>query len=311
MRTQPTGRSRSTASPTNRPRAVGLPLVTVQQLDYLVAISDAPTWAVAAKRLGVSPSALSQGIAELERRLGLQLFERIGRRRVLAVASSPVLDYARAVIAQTGDLGRWIQQHSTAGSGQLRVGLIDAAALHYFSDTLRQFRVDFPQIDLRLSVAPSGPLLDQVQRNRLDFAVIVRPSVRPPDLFFVPLVEDPMAVYGPGDTEAGPPSTWGPWVAFPQTSHTRTQIEQHLERLGAPYPVVAESNQPEVLCEMVRLGLGWTVLPMIQAESGTHPLKRMSPKELFSRQLISVRRSNALPHPNADELLRRLAPAPS
>ncbi len=286
-------------------------MVTIQQLDYLVAISDSPTWAVAAERLGVSPSALSQGIAELERRLKLPLFERTGRRRVLAPAAAPVLDYARTVIAQTGDLGRWIQQQSSAGTGQLRLGMIDAAALHYFSDALRQFRADFPQIDLRLSVAPSGQLLDQVQRNRLDFAVIVRPFVRPSDLSFVVLLDDPMAVYRPGQLEGGPPTSWGPWVGFPQTSHTRAQIEQHLERLGSPYPVVAESNQPEVLCEMVRLGLGWTVLPVIQAETGPHPLRRATSQNLFSRQLIGIRRSNALPHPNTEELLHRLVPATS
>ena len=47
--------------------ATGLPNLTVQQLDYLVAVVDAPTWADAAARLGVTPSALSQGLAEFER----------------------------------------------------------------------------------------------------------------------------------------------------------------------------------------------------------------------------------------------------
>ena len=45
-----------------------------------------------------------------------------------------------------------------------------------------------------------------------------------------------------------------------------------LRRLGAPLDVVAESHQPEVLREMVRLGTGWTVLPVSQAEYGDRPL---------------------------------------
>jgi len=74
--------------------AGGFPNLTVQQLDYLVTVVDAPTWADAAARLGVTPSALSQGLAELERRVGVPLFERDGRRRVLSAGATPVVDHA-------------------------------------------------------------------------------------------------------------------------------------------------------------------------------------------------------------------------
>ena len=47
-----------------------LPDISIRQLQYLVAVADQPTWAAAAESVGVSPSALSQGLAELDR-LGL------------------------------------------------------------------------------------------------------------------------------------------------------------------------------------------------------------------------------------------------
>ena len=290
----------------------------MQQLDYLVTIADSSTWANAASRLAVSPSALSQGIAELERRVGIKLFERVGRRRVLAPSSGPVLDYARSVIAQSHDLRRWVDNQTSGASGQLRVGMIDAAALHYYSDTLRNFRTQYPAIDLRLTVAPSAPLLRHVQRNELDLAVIVQPAERPTDISFASLVEDPLAIYQPKDAisqldplrskaSASSESDWGPWVGFPASSHTRSQITEHLETRGIRYRVVAESNQPDVLCEMVRLGLGWTVLPIVQAEAGERPLIRAEDNILFQRSLIAAKRTNALPHPMADELLDRLS----
>jgi len=58
--------------------------LTVQQLAYLVAVADHETFSEAASSLGVTTSALSQGLAELERRLGLSLFERQGRRHKTA-----------------------------------------------------------------------------------------------------------------------------------------------------------------------------------------------------------------------------------
>ena len=71
--------------------------IPLRQLEYLVAVADHPTWSSAATSLGVSASALSQGLADLERRLGVQLFERQGRRRVLTDLANPVLQHARTV----------------------------------------------------------------------------------------------------------------------------------------------------------------------------------------------------------------------
>ena len=105
-----------------------LPNLTIQQLQYLVAVADSPTWATAASELGVTPSALSQGLAELERRLDFPLFQRDGRRRVLAPLGSEVLTYARGVLTQTNDLDRWLHDARSGRVSPLRVGMIDAAA---------------------------------------------------------------------------------------------------------------------------------------------------------------------------------------
>ena len=74
--------------------ARALPDISLRQLEYLVAVADAPTWSVAAERVGVSPSALSQGLGELERRIGVSLFEPDGRRRVLR---APLLAFDMAI----------------------------------------------------------------------------------------------------------------------------------------------------------------------------------------------------------------------
>ena len=93
-----------------------LPNISVQQLDYLVAVHEASTWGDAATAVGVTPSALSQGLAELERRLGVALFDRDGRRRVPTEAAATVLDHAHAVLARTHDLPAG---PSAGGPGQL------------------------------------------------------------------------------------------------------------------------------------------------------------------------------------------------
>jgi hypothetical protein len=52
--------------------------------------------------------------------------------------------------------------------------------------------------------------------------------------------------------------------------------------------------------------MGWTVLPVAQAETPPNPLARARPEPLMSRQLVVARRFGAAPHPAAEALVARL-----
>ena len=148
-----------------------------------------------------------------------------------------------------------------------------------------------------LTTAPSEFLLDQLRNGRLDAAVVVEPP-RPVDgIETNPVLTEQLAVYPPPGGRVGDPTTWGPWVAFPASSHTRRLIAARLRSLGAEYRVTAESHQPEVLRQLVALGIGWTVLPVIQAEVEPSPLKPGRNTPTFDRTLVVARRSHATDGP--------------
>ena len=287
------------------PRVAALPDISIRQLEYLVAVADAPTWRVAADRVGVSPSALSQGLAELERRIGVRLFEAHGRRRVLRATSAPVLDHARQVVTATTDLVDWARRLDTASAGRVRLGMIDVAAVTHFPDVLRAFRDERPEVELTLSVAPSRTLLADLARGALDLAVCVEPPTPIAGVDTAPLLTEPLVVYGPPNVEIGPPATWGPWVLFPADSHTRQAVSASLAARGAPLEIAAESHQPDVLREMVLLGLGWTVLPRSQGELG--PVELTIGEQVLERRLVLARRRDAIVDPAVDELANRLS----
>jgi DNA-binding transcriptional LysR family regulator len=279
-----------------------LPNLTVQQLEYLVAVVDEPTWAKAAETIGVTQSALSQGLAELERRIGVTLFERAGRRRLLAAAATPVLDHARSVVAATRDLGEWAGRQRSGVQGEVRLGMIDAAAVHHFPKVLRRYRRQRPDVELRLVVSPSAALLTSLARSDLDLVVCVEPPAPLDGVEWSALLSEDLAVFATPGASARTHREWGPWVTFPTGSHTRLVIATALRSIGAPFDVVAESHQPEVLREMVLLGLGWTVLPTAQA-AGLTPV-RTTP--IASRRLVVARRTSAAPLPAADALVKAL-----
>lgn len=281
-------------------------MITTQQLAYLVAIDRHATWGEAASAIGVSPSALSQGVAELERRLGVSLFERDGRMRVPTRDHAEVLRYAEQTLAATEDLERWLQGRATGESGVVRLGMIDAAATYHFRDVLRSYRDARPDVELRLTVAPSRELLVGLTRSALDIVVCVQPAETPQGIVTTPLVDDPLAVLAPpGSRGHRTPKDWGPWVTFPSGSHTRALIATALASAGATFEVVAESHQPEVLREMVLLGVGWTVLP-VAGLAGIEELEVIQPS-LTQRRLVLARRAGASPNPAADELATALA----
>ncbi len=282
-----------------------LPDLSIRQLEYLVAVDDAPTWAAAATRVGVSPSALSQGLAELERRLGVTLFDRDGRRRHVREGAAPVVAHARQVLGLTGDLATWADRQRTGVAGRVRIGMIDAAALVHLPDALQQFRADRPDVTLLLRVAPSGELIDHLIGGELDLVVCVEPPSESPASSPSRLRQEELVVLAPaGQSRSRDAASWGPWVLFPFGSHTRSIIEGELRARGAPLEVVAESHQPEVLREMVRLGAGWTVLPDTGPDSTPRSLARGP--VLTTRRLVVARRAGSIVDPAADELADRI-----
>lgn len=289
-------------------RTVSVPNLTIQQLEYLVAVSESDTWAEAAASVGVSPSALSQGLAELERRLEVPLFERHGRRRVIAATATEVLTYAEAVVARTRDLARWAEGLHRGRVGEIRVGMIDAAAVHHFPEVLRRFRQERPDLVVRLSVGPSGGLVGALRRAELDLVVCVQPPSPVAEVSWSALLVEPLRVYAPDTVDASrPPSQWGPWVTFPVGANTRRLIEMAVTQIGAPFEVVAESHQPDVLREMVAMGLGWTVLPVSQAESGGAPMIPARVRPVAERTLVLARRTGTVADPAVDALADALS----
>lgn len=285
-----------------------LPDVSIRQLQYLVAVDEATTWADAAAAVGVSASALSQGLAELERRLDLPLFDRESRRRQIRASAAPLVAHARHVLGLTADVARWAERLKRGAAGRVRLGMIDAAAIVHFPDQLQAFRAAHPDVELLIRVAPSATLLKLLTAGHIDLAVCVAAPRSSPGVAFTALHTEDLAVYGPPGTPIGTPATWGPWVLFPAGSHTRALVVAELRRIGAPIDVVAESHQPEVLREMVRLGAGWTVLPSAQAEDGVRPLGPGRP--LTTRRLVIGVRAGAVRDPAVDLLVQQLVASP-
>jgi DNA-binding transcriptional LysR family regulator len=274
-----------------------LPNLTVHQLVYVQAALRARSWTDAATELGVTQSALSQALAEVERRLGVALFDRRGRSRVATVSGEAVAMFATDTIAAIDDLIGRLAEIEDGSRGTLRVGMIDTAALGLLAEPLRTFRETHPNVRTTLLVEPSVPLTNRVRLGELDVAAVVVPNASfdndPSAFSSTPIFNEPIYVYAPPSTSRRA-STWGPWVSYPADSQSRKLIEAALLARNKTFVVEAESSNPDVLRQMVRLGVGWCALPASVAESGSHPLQRYVAEPIAHRQIALLRRRNAL-----------------
>lgn len=270
--------------------------IHLQQLTYLREVERAGTFTEAARRLHVSQPALSQSLAELERRVGLPLFEARGRRRELTEVGREAVRFASEVLGRTAEFRAWVESYREGGAGTLTVGMIDAASLYALPDAVREFRDAHPEVRLQLIVDTSSALVERLQRYELDLAFVVAPVTGEFDA--VEVGREPLHIYAPTGDER--PVEEADWVLYPAGSHTRQQIDEGLARLGVVPRVTLESHNPQVLRQMVELGFGWSVLP--PAVAGDGPRLRQG-RQVAVRTLLGLRRQGAVPDPRAEAFL--------
>lgn len=276
--------------------------IHLRQLAAVRALARRGTLTGAARGLGVSQPALSQSLAELERRLGAPLLERDGRRRRLTAAGLEVARYAEETLGGAGALRDRLRAWAGGEAGALRVGMIDAAGLYALPPAIRAFRETRPEVRLELVIDRSGVLLERLARFDLDLAFVVGPAG--PAFETTEVLREPLHLYAPPGAD-GDPAT-AEWALYPRGRRTRRIVDEALAARGVRPRVALESDNPAVLGQMVALGLGWSVLPTGAGDAAPE-LARCRRERVAERALLAARRALAPPDARADAFLRLVA----
>lgn len=150
--------------------------LTLRQLQYAVTVAELRSFRRAAERCHVSQPALSAQIAELERALGVRLFER-DRRRVLPTgASSELLDRARVLLLQADDLADTARRREGPLVGTLRLGVLPTIAPYLLPDAVPLLRGRFERLTLHWFEDRTAALMAALGAGELDAAVVALES---------------------------------------------------------------------------------------------------------------------------------------
>ncbi len=150
-----------------------LDALTLGQIRTFVAIADAGGFRAGAGRLNRAQSAVSHAVAMLERELGVQLFERSGRKPTLTPHGQALLEDARAVLLQVDALRARAHGLGAGLELQLSVVVDTLFPLPVACEALRAVNEAFPSVQVALAVAPLGEPLAALQEGRCTLAITV------------------------------------------------------------------------------------------------------------------------------------------
>jgi len=249
----------------------------LRHLRYFLAVADAMSFTVAAKRLRVAQPALSQQVRSLERELGVTLLERGARTRGLTEAGQRFAVRARRLLLEAEGAAEEMAAFGGGRRGTVRFGsALQSLTEGRLAGILADFHRRNPGVRIAFREAHTGPLLDLLGRGRLELALIHVGgdlSPRPPadtheTVRIEPLYGEPLVL------AVGPRHRWAKcksvaWkdlegeevISFGPGSTVR-QIVAAAARLAGIHPrtPISATNLGTVRA-LVSAGLGVAVLP--------------------------------------------------
>lgn len=172
--------------------------ISLRQLEYVVALAELLNFRRAAERCHVSQPALSAQIQQLERVLGVKVFERDKRRVSLTEAGAGLVEQARRVLAETHEILSTAERMGDPFKIILHLGVIPSVAPYALPELIPALIHHYPQLQLRISEERPRILLDALLDGRLDAALLSLEA----DLYeveHVVLAKDPFVVALPPD----------------------------------------------------------------------------------------------------------------
>jgi LysR family transcriptional regulator, nitrogen assimilation regulatory protein len=239
-----------------------------RQLRYFVTLFEEGSVTKAARRLGVVQPALSMQIRKLEEEFQTQLFVRTSRGVDPTFAGRNFYKRAAEILDNVRSAETYLRDSSGQVAGDLAVGLMPSLAIGALAPALLEFSNTYPSIKLRVIEAYSDYLIDSLEKNAVDFAIINNDG-NAGDAELEPLYEDRLVlVTGQGWSQTGkriaPEELSCPNLVLPTIRQgMRRTLDHQLAQMGLEITPVIEIDSLNAVTNLVSLGRFATVLPSL------------------------------------------------
>lgn len=238
---------------------------SIRLLKTFAAVAAEGSFAAAAARVALTQAAVGQQMRTLESELRRPLFQRQGKSVVLNEAGRALVPQVRRLLALYEQMLAPASQ-ADAMAGTVHLGAVVSAVRPLIQATLA-LKARHAALDLHVSAAKSIELIERVQTGELDAAIAVREPGARAELAWTALYAEPMVLLAPRKLEETSPRAilqQQPFIRFDPSQHTGRLVERTLRRLRVKPSEFLELNALESIVDLVRSGLGVSVVPLLR-----------------------------------------------
>jgi DNA-binding transcriptional LysR family regulator len=250
--------------------------LTLKQLRAFAAVYRLRKLASAAEELGVTQSAVSVLIRQVEETLNTRLFDRTTRSLVPTSAAEDAFGIAERILEDVATLGSNFRDLSEGSRGRVRLAATPGTAVTLLPRTSRRFSRRYANIELVLDDCAPNQFLPLISSERVELGIGVPPPART-EFNSRPILEDRLMLVCAADHPfAGAAQVrWAelksvPLIVFRNGYGVRQAIDSTLLKAGFEPRIAHEVGFLDTAAWMAASGLGVTILPAALAEMRAH-----------------------------------------
>jgi DNA-binding transcriptional LysR family regulator len=279
-------------------------MIDLRQIRYFAALAEELHFGRAAERLRIAQPALTQQMQRLERDLGVVLIDRSRRRVQLTAAGEVLLEEGRRVLAQVERAVTLTRRAGRGEVGRLVIGASESASYGVLPELLREYRRDFPAVDLSVRLMTTPAQVEAVKSGEIDVG-LARSPMDAGGLACRTIRVDPLAVLLPEEHPLAqePEIALGQMEGVPLVVHPAAQRPSWVDFMlsvlrdaGVEPGPVQEASDTMAAVAFVAAGLGVTLVPGASGQFARpgvvwRPLAEPAPQT----RLVLLHRSERLP----------------
>ncbi len=239
--------------------------ITLWGIEVFVAIAEEASISAAARRLGASPSTVSQQLTNLEQALGTALLNR--NERPMSLTRSGIMFQRRAqtLLNEAARARAELAQQDSSMLMRLRLGMIEDFEGGVTPRFLRDMAEEFGNCQFLLETGPSHRLIDKLDSRALDVIVAADMGAEAGWMEVHPILEEPfLAAVPEGVVPQGTDILDAlrkiPLIVYTERHHMGRLIAAHLARQNLTLSYRFELDSYPAIMALVAAGAGWTIL---------------------------------------------------
>jgi DNA-binding transcriptional LysR family regulator len=245
--------------------------VSLRQLRIFLAVARHRSFSRAARDVGLTQSAASLSVRQLEAELGLQLVDRTTRQVHLTAAGAHLVANLSRLTEELDATLRELRDIGVQHRGRVKLACVPTVARSLMPGCVARCAIDWPNVSLEIDDTAATDVIRKVTGGEVEFGIASgEPEL--PGLHAEPLLPDPFHLVCRRDdpVAASGTVTWNQLagrrlVMLNNTSGSRQVIEATLAQTGTQADICLELAQPGSVLGMVEAGIGIAILPELAA----------------------------------------------